>query len=91
MWILICGAALKSFQIHPGMVLLDGAHNPHAAQQLAAYIDHAVRPQPVRWVVALSLGKDAKGILQQLLREKDLALEVLHGWKDITTMAIGKS
>eukprot|EP00434_Breviolum_minutum_P028742 symbB.v1.2.025428.t2/scaffold2465.1/size78641/4 len=59
------------------MVLLDGAHNPHAAQELAAYIDHAVRPQAVRWVVALSLGKDAKGILKQLLRDKDLA-EV--GW-----------
>lgn len=54
------------------MVLLDGAHNPHAAQELAAYIDHAVRPQPVRWVVALSLGKDAKGILKQLLRDKDM-------------------
>lgn len=72
----ICGAGLKSFQIYPGMVLLDGAHNPHAAQELAAYIDHAVRPQAVRWVVALSLGKDAKGILKQLLRDKDLA-EVL--------------
>lgn len=77
-----CGAGLKSFQIYPGMVLLDGAHNPHAAQELAAYIDHAVRPQPVRWVVALSLGKDAKGILKQLLRDKDLAEVLSTAWME---------
>lgn len=64
------------------MVLLDGAHNPHAAQELAAYIDHAVRPQPVRWVVALSLGKDAKGILKQLLRDKDLAEVLSTAWME---------
>ncbi|CAK9014490.1 unnamed protein product [Durusdinium trenchii] len=57
-------------------VLLDGAHNPHAAAELARYVDQTVRPKAVLWVVALSFGKDAKGILQELLREEDSLLAV---------------
>ena len=55
-----------------GMVLLDGAHNPHAAKELGSYVAHFVRPnQPVQWIIALSYGKDAKGILQELLQDED--------------------
>ena len=55
----------------PGKILLDGAHNPHAAKVLGSYVAHFVRPQPVQWIIALSYGKDAKGILQELLQDED--------------------
>lgn len=55
----------------PGKILLDGAHNPHAAKELGSYVAHFVRPQPVQWIIALSYGKDAKGILQELLQDED--------------------
>eukprot|EP00438_Fugacium_kawagutii_P006551 Skav207711 [mRNA] locus=scaffold1347:76320:79559:+ [translate_table: standard] len=58
-------------ELRSRMVLLDGAHNPHAAKELASYVDRCVRPRPVRWVIALSFGKDARGILQELLRDED--------------------
>lgn len=60
-WLQLAGA---------GRVLLDGAHNPHAAEALGGYVDAAVRPhgRPVSWVIALSAGKDAEAILRELLR-----------------------
>eukprot|EP00435_Cladocopium_sp_Y103_P066085 s90_g28.t1 len=59
------------------MILLDGAHNPHAAKELGSYVAHFVRPnQPVQWVIALSSGKDAKGILQELLQDEDSLIAV---------------
>ncbi|CAE7236829.1 FOL3 [Symbiodinium necroappetens] len=40
-----------------GRVLLDGAHNPHAAEALGGYVDAAVRPhgRPVSWAAVLTL------------------------------------
>ncbi|CAL1147834.1 unnamed protein product [Cladocopium goreaui] len=57
-------------------ILLDGAHNPHAAKELGSYVAHFVRPQPVQWIIALSYGKDAKGILQELLQDEDSLIAV---------------
>eukprot|EP00439_Symbiodinium_sp_Y106_P080334 s501_g19.t1 len=47
-WLQLAGA---------GRVLLDGAHNPHAAEALGGYVDSALRPHggPISWVVTLAL------------------------------------
>ncbi|CAE7891898.1 FOL3 [Symbiodinium microadriaticum] len=47
-WLQLAGA---------GRVLLDGAHNPHAAEALGGYVDAAVRPhgRPVSWAAVLTL------------------------------------
>ncbi len=48
-------------------ILLDGAHNPQAAQVLRQYIDEQNFP-PVHWMIGLLKTKDAVEILQHLLR-----------------------
>lgn len=69
----------------PGPVLLDGAHNPAAAEALSRYVDEEVRQgiaepkpipltgnrHPIVWVIALSKGKDARSLLSTLLRDGD--------------------
>jgi dihydrofolate synthase/folylpolyglutamate synthase len=49
-----------------GDLLLDGAHNPHAAVALAEYLDER-DIDDLLWVVALKSDKDARGILAPLL------------------------
>lgn len=49
-----------------GEVLLDGAHNPHAAEALASYLAEQDLDD-LLWVVALKADKDSAGILQPLL------------------------
>ncbi len=49
-----------------GDILLDGAHNPHAALALAAYLAEQDLHDLI-WVVALKADKDAQGILTPLL------------------------
>lgn len=51
-------------------LLIDGAHNPSAAQGLRAYID-TLPPQPTHWVMGILTTKDAQGILQALLKPGD--------------------
>lgn len=49
-----------------GDILFDGAHNPHAAAALAAYlVDQDLND--LLWVVALKADKDAEGIFEPLL------------------------
>ncbi len=49
-----------------GDILLDGAHNPHAAVALAEYLSEQ-HLADLLWVVALKSDKDAQGILGPLL------------------------
>ena len=49
-----------------GDILLDGAHNPHAADALSEYLDEQ-NLDDLLWVVALKSDKDARGILTPLL------------------------
>ena len=71
-------------------VLLDGAHNPAAAEALCTYVDGELRrgkskpklslpgagQRPIVWVIALSKGKDARSLLSKLLRDGDSAVFV---------------
>jgi dihydrofolate synthase/folylpolyglutamate synthase len=47
-------------------LLLDGAHNPAAAQGLRQYVD--TLPQPVTWIMGMLSTKDHAGIFRALLR-----------------------
>jgi dihydrofolate synthase/folylpolyglutamate synthase len=51
------------------LLLLEGAHNPHAARSLAAFLDEWVESErrPATLLVAISKGKDVDGILAPLL------------------------
>ncbi len=51
-------------------VLLDGAHNPQAAQVLRHYVDEQ-NFQPVHWIIGLLQTKDASAILHHILRPGD--------------------
>ncbi len=61
-----------NWQEHP--ILIDGAHNPAAAQALRQYIDDRSGPDrsgPVNWVMGMLATKDHADILQALLRPGD--------------------
>lgn len=61
---------LQWFTWHDGQRwLIDGAHNPAAAQMLRKYIDHL--PQPVTWLIGMLATKDHADILKALLRPGD--------------------
>ncbi|WAS05274.1 bifunctional folylpolyglutamate synthase/dihydrofolate synthase [Gloeomargaritales cyanobacterium VI4D9] len=51
-------------------ILLDGAHNPQAAQVLRQYIDEQ-NLKPVHWIIGLLKTKDAVAILHHLLHPGD--------------------
>jgi len=50
-------------------LLLDGAHNPAAAQGLRDYVDRL--PQPVTWIMGILATKEQEKILKILLRPND--------------------
>ncbi|MEM9808800.1 MAG: cyanophycin synthetase, partial [Cyanobacteria bacterium P01_D01_bin.56] len=50
-------------------LLIDGAHNPAAAQMLRRYVEQL--PQPVTWLMGMLATKDHKDIFQALLRPGD--------------------
>ncbi len=55
-------------------IIVDGAHNPHAAKQLS--IERNSWPDQgngVIWILGIQIRKDMIGILQNLIRDKDLA------------------
>jgi len=55
-------------------IIVDGAHNPHAARQLS--IERNSWPDQgngVIWILGIQIRKDIIGILQNLIRDKDLA------------------
>ena len=56
-----------------GDILLDGAHNPHAAHALAAYLTEQDLYDMI-WVVALKADKDAQGIISPLLPHTERVL-----------------
>lgn len=57
-----------SWQGHP--LLIDGAHNPAAAQALRQYVD-SLSPQPINWVMGMLSTKDHADIFAALLRSGD--------------------
>ena len=50
-------------------LLIDGAHNPAAAQMLRRYVDQL--PQPVTWLMGMLATKDHADVFQALLRSGD--------------------
>jgi dihydrofolate synthase len=69
---------------HNGMVLLDGAHNPQAAQVLAAHVESEYRRDGERvvWVLACSKGKNVAEMLEILLKAGDHVCAVEFGSVD---------
>lgn len=57
-------------QGYPTPLLLDGAHNPDAAQRLRQYVDQ-FQPTSVHWLIGMLATKDHQAILQALLRGGD--------------------
>ncbi|KUI74195.1 putative dihydrofolate synthetase [Cytospora mali] len=73
---------LQKLPISPGRdVLLDGAHNVQSAEVLAGYVSKHLRGdgKPVTWILAASQGKDVSGILEVLLKPKDIVTAVQFG------------
>ncbi len=55
-------------------IVLDGAHNPHAAKQLAIERDTWTNQESgIIWILGIQKRKDMMNILHNLIREKDLA------------------
>ena len=55
-------------------IIVDGAHNPHAANQLSVERDEWTDQESgIIWILGIQKRKDMIGILHQLIREKDLA------------------
>jgi folylpolyglutamate synthase len=69
-----------------GEILLDGAHNFQAAENLARYTDAQVRQgkdeNSITWVVACTKGRDINLFLQPLLRKHDRVVAVEFGAVD---------
>lgn len=57
-------------------LLIDGAHNPQAAQYLRHYLDQQFVDQPIVWIVGILKSKDAGAILEALIRPKDQVFTV---------------
>ncbi|EWC45976.1 hypothetical protein DRE_04769 [Drechslerella stenobrocha 248] len=72
---------VKSSTGKPQEIIVDGAHNPEAAEALALYVDRNLRNKQrnVTWVVGISHGKDAESILGQFLKEGDVVSTVEFG------------
>lgn len=75
-------------------VLIDGAHNPDAAETLKAYVDKKLRSKPmsgvhnkpnkdgkfpITWVLAMTEGKDPREVLRKLLRPGDNVITTEFG------------
>jgi len=55
-------------------IIVDGAHNPHAAKQLSVERDlWPDQENGLIWILGIQKRKDIIGILKNLIREKDLA------------------
>lgn len=62
--------------------LLDGAHNLEAARILSRHVHQQAHDQAVHWVIAMSAGKDIKGMLETVLRPGDVLSVVDFGSVD---------
>ncbi len=55
-------------------IVVDGAHNPHAATQLSIERDTWIdQDSGITWILGIQKRKDIIGILHTLIKEKDLA------------------
>ena len=63
-------------------ILIDGAHNPAAAQKLRQYVD--TLNTPIAWIIGILATKDQKEILEALLRPCDRAYLVPVPHQDYT-------
>ena len=55
-------------------IVVDGAHNPHAANQLSIERDAWTNQESgIIWILGIQKRKDMIGILYKLVRDKDLA------------------
>ncbi|KAG7817183.1 hypothetical protein KL928_003918 [Ogataea angusta] len=54
-------------------VLLDGAHNSQAAEQLSKYLGTS-RSTGITFIIAMTSGKDASGLLQSLIKPQDAVI-----------------
>ncbi|KAE9976562.1 hypothetical protein BLS_002017 [Venturia inaequalis] len=64
------------------MVMLDGAHNPQAAEYLDKVVSYELRDfkyGPIIWVLANTKGKDLSGFLEPLVRSYDSVATVEFG------------
>ncbi|KAI9175233.1 folylpolyglutamate synthase [Blastocladiella emersonii ATCC 22665] len=52
-------------------VLVDGAHNPDGAHQLAAYLNNAARTRPLTWIIGMTRGKAVAPVVAALVRPGD--------------------
>jgi dihydrofolate synthase / folylpolyglutamate synthase len=57
-------------------LLIDGAHNPQAAEYLRHYLDQYFPGQPIVWIVGILKSKEAKAILEALIRPIDQVFTV---------------
>ena len=64
---------LAQHRFHGRPLLLDGAHNPPAAQALRRELDAMGPAAPRRWLIAMQRHKDAPQLLRTLLRPGDQA------------------
>jgi len=56
-------------------ILLDGAHNPEAAQALGVHMDQLRTRKEitsVHWIIGMSAGKDVEGVVRALVRAGDV-------------------
>lgn len=63
-------------------ILMDGAHNPEAADALAEYVNLHLRApakEAIAWVLAISKGKDVGVMLRSLLKHGDHVFAVAFG------------
>lgn len=63
-------------------VMLDGAHNPQAAQSLNDVVGYEMRDfkyGPITWVIANTKGKELSGFLEPLVRDYDSVATVEFG------------
>lgn len=79
-------ASIESLTGRMAQVLIDGAHNEQSALALAGHVDRRLREngRPVTWLMALSAGKDARGIFSSLFRTGDRL--VLTGFGPVAGM-----
>jgi dihydrofolate synthase / folylpolyglutamate synthase len=57
-------------------LLIDGAHNPQAAHYLRHYLDQCFSTQPIVWIIGILKSKEAKAILEVLIRPVDQVFTV---------------
>lgn len=63
-------------------VLLDGAHNGQAAQELGKYLLEKHNNNPITFILAVTKGKDLEPLLKALIRQQDKVIVTTFGAVD---------